>query len=243
MKRIIEKSLALRLKAVAENYGEVMDKAAKENWPPAEIIEYFLDLELERRRVNRIKKCFRESKLAEKPTIDQFDFDHHVSRKKQRNRILELLTLDFIGERKDVILIGNPGVGKSFLGKCIAYAATRSGIKTLFTTAADMINHLNAAQVDGTLLKKLKHYQSPALLFIDEIGYLPLGDDGSNLFFQVISARHERKSTMITTNRVFADWSEIFDSTMIAAAIADRLVANSETIIMEGESYRKKLKK
>ncbi|MCP4141632.1 MAG: ATP-binding protein, partial [Chloroflexi bacterium] len=231
------------LKAVAENYVDVMEKAAKENWPAAEIIEHFLDLELERRRVYRMEKCFKDSKLIEKTTIDQFDFDHHVSRKKQLSRILDLLTLGFIGEQKDVILIGNPGVGKSFLGKCIAYAATRAGIRTLFATAADMINHLNAARVDGTLLKKLHYYQSPALLFIDEIGYLPLGGDGSNLFFQVISARHEKKSTMITTNRVFADWSEIFDNTVIAAAIADRLVANSEPIILEGESYRKKLKR
>ena len=240
-KRIIEKSDALRLKAFGENYEAVMERASAENWPPAKIMEHFFDLELERRRELRVEKCYKESKLTEKPTVDQFDFDHHASRKKQRNRILDLLTLSFVEENTDVILIGNPGVGKSFIGKCVAYAATQAGIKTLFTTAADMINHLNAAEANHMLLQKLRFYQAPALLLVDEIGYLPLGDNGSNLFFQVITARHGKKSTMITTNRVFADWGEVFDNSVVATAIADRLVANSVPIILEGESYRKRL--
>ena len=105
------------------------------------------------------------------------------------------MTLEFIGQKKDIILIGNPGVGKSFVAKCIAYAATQAGIKTLFTTATDMINHLIAAEADHSLLKKLHYYQSQDLLVCDEIGYLPLGQQGSNLFFQVISQRHQIKST------------------------------------------------
>ncbi|MCP4220009.1 MAG: ATP-binding protein [bacterium] len=240
-KRIIEKCDALRLRAVSDNVESVMEMAARCNWSSAKTIGHLPDLELERRHQNRIAKCHKESKLRDKPTIDQFDFDHHVSRRKQRNRISDLLTLTFVGEKKDVILIGNPGVGKTFLGKCVAYAATQAGIKTLFTTAADMINHLNAAEANNMLLQKLRYYQAPTLLLIDEIGYLPLGADGSNLFFQVISTRHEKKSTMITTNRVFADWGMVFDNSVIATAIADRLVANSEPIILEGESYRKKL--
>jgi DNA replication protein DnaC len=104
----------------------------------------------------------------------------------------------------DIILIGNPGVGKNVPAKCIAYSATQSGIKNLFTTAMDMINHLISAEADHSLLKKLQYYQTQELLAIDEIGYLSLGSQGSNLFFQVISARHEKKSTIITTNRPFA---------------------------------------
>jgi len=154
-----------------------------------------------------------------------------------------LLNLDFISHKKDIILIGNPGVGKSYLAKIIAYAATQNGIKVLFTTAMDLINHLVAAEVDHSLLKKLNFYQSPDLLVVDEIGYLPLGTQGSNLFFQVISHRHEKKSTMITTNLPFADWGNIFDSTTVATAIADRLVYNSQVLILEGSSYRKKAKK
>jgi DNA replication protein DnaC len=166
----------------------------------------------------------------------------HGSRKNQKSRIVNLMDLEFIKHRKDIILIGNPGVGKSFLAKCMAYAATQAGLKVLFTTAMDMINHLIAAEADHSLLKKLQYYQSQELLVIDEIGYLSLGTQGSNLFFQVISARHERKSTVITTNRPFAQWGEIFDNTTVATAIADRLVYNSEILILEGPSYRKREK-
>ena len=150
------------------------------------------------------------------------------------------MPLEFVEQKKDIILIGNPGVGKSFIAKIIAYAATQEGMKTLFTTAMDMINHLITAEADRSLLKKLKYYQSPDLLVIDEIGYLSLGEAGSHFFFQVISQRHEKKSTIITTNRPFADWAKIFESTSVATAIADRLVCNSEIFILEGESYRKK---
>lgn len=107
----------------------------------------------------------------------------------------------------------------------------------------DMINNLIAAEADHSLLKKLKYYNDPSLLICDEIGFLPLGTQGSNLFFQVISSRHESKSTLLTTNLIFAEWGKIFDSTTVATAIADRLVYNSEVIIFEGESYRKRAKR
>ena len=154
--------------------------------------------------------------------------------------IENILYLEFVKHRKDIILIGNPGVGKSFLAKSMAYAATQAAIKALFTSAMDMINHLIAADADHSLLKKLQYYQPQELLVIDEIGYLSLGSQGSNLFFQVISARHEKRSTVITTNRPFAQWGEIFDNTTVATAIADRLVYNSEVLILEGPSYRKR---
>jgi DNA replication protein DnaC len=240
---VIEKCKLLRLKACAENLQSVIEMAAQKNWPPLKIIDHLFALEIESRRQSKIALRFKQSKLLEKPTIDQFDFNFHNSRKKQKGQILQLLNLDFIHHKKDIILIGNPGVGKSFLAKTIAYAATQDGIKVLFTTAMDMINHLVAADADHSLLKKLNFYQSPDLLVIDEIGYLPLGIQGSNLFFQVISQRHEKKSTMITTNLPFADWGNIFDSTTVATAIADRLVYNSQVLILEGSSYRKKAKK
>ena len=240
MKTVVEKFEQLKMRACAQNLEEVMKMAEEKNWPPLNIMEHLLDLELEARRIRRIALRFKESKLIEKPTIDQFDFNFHVSRKNLKTRILNLMSLEFIKQKKDIILIGNPGVGKSFLAKCIAYAATQAGIKTLFTTAMDMINHLIAAEADHSLLKKLQFYQSPDILVCDEIGYLPLGTQGSNLFFQVISTRHERKSTIITTNLTFTEWGKIFDSTTVATAIADRLVYNSEILIMEGKSYRKR---
>jgi DNA replication protein DnaC len=237
---IILKFKLLKLKTCADNILQTTELAKQKNWSALQIIEHLLDLELEAREKNRIAMRFKQSKLFEKPTIDQFDFNFHASRKKQKNRILNLLDLEFIKQKMDIILIGNPGVGKSFLAKCIAYAATQASVKVLFTTAMDMINHLIAAEADRSLLKKLHYYQSPALLAVDEIGYLPLGTQGSNLFFQVISARHEKSSTIITTNLPFAEWGKIFDSTTVATAIADRLVYNSEVLIMEGTSYRKR---
>ena len=239
---IILKFKLLRLKTCSNNILKVTELAKQKNWSALQIIEHLLDLELEAREKNRITLRFKQSKLFEKLTIDQFDFNFHLSRKKQKNRILNLMDLEFIQQKKDIILIGNPGVGKSFLAKCIAYAATQASVKVLFTTTMDMINHLIAAEADHSLLKKLHYYQSPELLAVDEIGYLPLGTQGSNLFFQVISARHEKSSTIITTNLPFAEWGKIFDSTTVATAIADRLVYNSEVLIMEGASYRKRTK-
>lgn len=237
---VIEKCKALKLKAIAEHLEQTTVLAEHRNWTPLQMIDHLFELELQLRQKNRIERCFKQSKLYEKTTIDQFDFTFHGSRKNQKSRIVNLMDLEFIKHRKDIILIGNPGVGKSFLAKCMAYAATQAGLKVLFTTAMDMINHLIAAEADHSLLKKLQYYQSQELLVIDEIGYLSLGTQGSNLFFQVISTRHERKSTVITTNRPFAQWGEIFDNTTVATAIADRLVYNSEILILEGPSYRKR---
>ncbi len=237
---VIEKCKLLRLKASSQNMEKVIEIAAEKNWSTLKTITYLFDMELEYRWQNRIAMCFKKSKLIEKNTIDQFDFNYHRSRREQKSKILNLTSLSFLDHKADVILIGNPGTGKSFLAKCIAYQATQAGKKVLFTTAMDMINHLIAAEADHSLLKKLHLYQSQDLLVIDEIGYLPLGQQGSNLFFQVISHRHELKSTIITTNLPFAQWGNIFDSTTVATAIADRLVFNSQVLILEGPSYRKR---
>ncbi len=241
--QIIEKCNELNLKAFAVHMPEALVYAREKNWSSQKILLHLLDLELDRRNQNRVDLRFRQSKLNEKITIEQFDFQFHKSRKDQKNTILNLTQPEFINQKKDVILIGHPGVGKTFLAKCIAYTATQAGIKVLFTTAMDMINQLIAAEADHSLIKKLTYYQSPSLLCIDEIGYLPLGSHGSNLFFQVISSRHQNKSTAITTNLSFSDWGKIFDSTTVATAIADRLVDNSEILVLEGPSYRKREKK
>ena len=241
MNNIKQKFKALRLKNCADNITDIIEQASNKNLSPLQTIDRLLDFELEAREKAKINLRFKQSKLDEKNSIDQFDFNHHKSRQEYKSLILSLLDLGFIHLKKDIIMIGNPGVGKSFLAECIAYAATQAGIKTLFTTAMDMINHLITAEVNHSLMKKLHYYQSQDLLVCDEIGYLPLGKQGSNLFFQVISTRHKKKSTLITTNLPFAEWSDIFDGTTAATAIADRLVYNSEILIMEGQSYRKRV--
>ena len=160
IEEVIEKCRLLRLNACGEYLPQVIEMAAQKNWAPLQSIAHLFDLEIELRWQNKIAACYKRSKLTEKPTIDQFDFKYHPSRKKQKNKIVDLTSLQFLANHQDIILIGNPGVGKTFLAKCIAYAATQAGKKALFTTAMDMINHLIAAEADQSLLKKLHYYQS-----------------------------------------------------------------------------------
>jgi DNA replication protein DnaC len=240
--QVKEKLIQLRLKIMAQRLEEIIQQGREKNRDTLFVLNQLAEAEAEHRLQNAIKLRFQQARLNEKITLDAFDFLHHKSRQDQKAQILDLLNLDFVSKHRDVILIGNPGTGKTFLAKCIAYAACNATIKVLFTSAIDMINQLIAAEADRSLLKKLHSYQSPALLVCDELGYLSLGPQGSHLFFQVISARHQAKSTLITTNLPFADWGQVFDSTTVATAIADRLVHNSEVLILRGTSYRRKQK-
>jgi DNA replication protein DnaC len=230
----------LRLTGMLNHLDTTLEQARAKNFDVVAALTLLAGIEIEQRWQRAILQRWRQSGLKEKLTIDQFDFDHHRSRKDQKTRLLQLLHLDFVLAHRDIIFIGNPGTGKTFLAKCIAYAACNANMKVLFTTAIDMINRLIAAEADHSLLKQLHHYATPDLLVCDELGYLSLGQQGSHLFFQVISQRHQQKSTVITTNLPFAEWGKVFDSTTVATAIADRLVHDSEVVILEGASYRRK---
>jgi DNA replication protein DnaC len=178
----------------------IADTAAK-NLAFAQALETLTDLELDARNRRAIERRFRGSRLHAQHSIDSFHFKHHKTRMEAKNRIVRLLDLEFLQKGISVVLIGNPGVGKTFLAKVIGWRACQANQRVLFTTAMDMLNHLNASQVDHSLVRKLRLYTEPTLLILDELGYLALDQQTSNLFYQVISTRHSQKrSTLITTN-------------------------------------------
>ncbi len=215
-------------------------EAASKNLGFAQALETLADLELDSRNGRAIERRFRMSRLHAQHSIDSFHFKHHKSRMEAKNRILRLLDLEFLHKGTSVVLIGNPGVGKTFLAKVLGWRACQANQRVLFTTAMDMLNHLNASQVDHSLVRKLRVYTEPALLIIDELGYLALDQQTSNLFYQVVSTRHSHKrSTLITTNSAFSEWGNILYNTTIATAIVDRLVENSEIFLLGGDSLRK----
>jgi DNA replication protein DnaC len=225
---------------MAQSLETITAQAATRNLNFPAALERLADLELEARHRRAIERRFKLSRLAAQPALDQFHFAHHKSRQQAKNRILRLLELDFLKQGINVVIIGNPGVGKTFLAQILGWGACQANIRVLFTTAMDMLNHLLAAQVDHSLVRKLKVYTEPTALIVDELGYLALDQQTSNLFYQVISTRHAHKrSSIITTNTAFSDWGNILYNTTIAAAIADRLVENSEVFLLGGESLRK----
>ena len=225
---------------MSHQLDQAITDAAARNLSLTQALEALVDLELESRNSRSIERRFRLSRLHARHSIDSFHFKHHKSRAEQKARILRLLDLEFLQNGSSAIFIGNPGVGKTFLAKIIGWRACQANQRVLFTTAMDMLNHLLASQVDHSLIRKLRTYTKPTLLIVDELGYLSLDQQTSNLFYQVVSTRHSRKrSTLITTNTAFSEWGSILYNTTIATAIADRLVENSEIFLLGGDSLRK----
>lgn len=230
----------LSLTSMVQQLDQTIADAASRNRSFAETLESLVDVELESRNSRSIERRFRVSRLHAQHSIDSFQFRHHKSRLELKPRILRLLDLEFVAKGSSAIFLGNPGVGKTFLAKIIGWKACQANQRVLFTTAMDMLNHLLASQVDHSLIRKLRLYTEPSLLICDELGYLSLDQQSSNLFYQVISTRHSQKrSTIITTNTAFSDWGNILYNTTIATAIADRLVENSEIFVLGGDSHRK----
>ena len=240
MNDLVHKLEQLQLTGIIQELDHVLTDAAAKNLSHAETIEWLADIELDGRRKRSIERRFRLSKLQAKMGIESFDFNHHKSRMQIKNKILRLLDLDFIAQGTNVIIIGNPGTGKTFLSKIIGWRVCQANSRVLFTTAMNMLNQLVASQVDHSLVRRLKTYTDPTVLICDELGYLSLDQQTSNLFYQVISNRHsDRRSTVITTNSPFSEWGNILFNTTIATAIADRLVENSEIFLLGGPSIRK----
>jgi DNA replication protein DnaC len=239
MTALNDKLTQLKLDFMARELDRVVTDAAARSLSPAAALEWLADLELEGRRSRSVERRFRLSKLQARHGIEAFNFNHHKSRQQMKSKIRHLLDLEFIRQGTNIIPIGNPGTGKTFLAKIVGWKACQANLRVLFTPAMQMLNQLVASQVDHSLVRKLKIYTDPVLLVCDELGYLSLDQQTSNLFYQVISTRHaERRSTVITTNSIFSDWGNILYNTTIAAAIADRLVENSEVFLMGGPTWR-----
>lgn len=231
----------LNLTHSLKNCQETLEKAAQENLSHRDFLSRLLSDEASAKFARQTQNRIAQARFPALKTIDNFDFNHPATIPKQK--ILHALDLSFLDQAGGLVFIGPTGVGKTHLAIALAYKAAGAGVRTLYTRAVDMINHLIASQADHSLHKAMRVYSSPALLVIDEVGYLPFDKQGSDHFFNVISSRYEKGSVILTTNRPFKDWGKIFHDNTVAAAIIDRLAHHSEVIKIEGGSYRIKDRK
>ena len=178
----------------------------------------------------------RSSRLPVIKTITQFDFAFQPSI--QREQIESLHELGFVKRKENVIFLGPPGVGKTHLAISLAIAAAESGRRVYYGTLVNLIESLEQARAAGQLARRLRVLSHPALLIVDEIGYLPVSRDGAVLFFQLINARYEHASTVLTSNKGFEDWGEILGDEVMAAALIDRLMHHCHVVNIRGNSYR-----
>ena len=176
---------------------------------------------------------------AERKTLKDYDFD--LPKRIPKQSIFGLFDCDFVAQHGCAVFIGPTGTGKSHLLNALGYTACEKASRSQFTRVVDMINVLTTAQINGTLEKKLRDYTNPQLLLLDELGYLPIDKRGADLLFQVVAARYESGSIVVSTNRAFRDWGTIFDvDNTLATAMIDRLMHHGEVIVIRGDSYRMK---
>ena len=166
------------------------------------------------------------------------DFDWDWPEQCDKAAVSDLMTLDFINQTTNIVLVGPNGIGKSMIAQNIVHHAVMQGHSSLFVNAAQMLGDLAAQDGDNALRRRLRHYARPALLVIDEIGYLSYANRHADLLFEIINRRYESKPTIVTTNRPFTEWSEVFPNAACVVSIVDRLIHHSEIIVLEGESYR-----
>jgi len=229
----------LKLAFVNEHFDGLAREAAQAHWGHANYLASLMHGEALAREQRSIARRIR---LARFPVIKTLDgFQWNWPRKINRLQVQELFRLRFIAEKVNVIFLGGVGLGKTHLATALGYAACQQGHSVLFTSAVDVINTLAAAQRNGRLKPTLERYLKPALLILDELGYLPIDKVGTDLLFQVISRRYERGGIVITSNRVFKKWAEIFNNdATLTSALLDRLLHHAQTVLIEGKSYRMK---
>jgi DNA replication protein DnaC len=228
----------LGLKAIEARLENLLEQAAKNEPSYADFLRELFGCEVDARRSRYLRARLQLAHLPFLKNFDQFDFGFQPSI--DERQIRELRTLRFIHEASNVIFLGPPGVGKTHLSVALAEAAIHAGFGAYFMTAHDLVADLGRAYREGRLDRRMRVYLAPRILIIDEMGYLPLDDLGSTIFFQLVSARYERGSIILSSNKSYGDWGSIFGDPIIATAILDRLLHHSTTINIRGESYRLK---
>lgn len=229
----------LQLGYFQEHYQSVAEQAAREQWPPVQYLSRLVEGEAALRRDRATQRRLKAARFPVLKSLEEFQWTW--PKKINRVQVQQLFRLGFIAEKKNLILLGGVGLGKTHLAIALGYAACLAGHRVLFTTAIDIINTLVAAQALNRLKAELKRYLRPAVLVIDELGYLPIDKTGADLLFQVLSGRYEQGSCVLTTNLAFKHWTRIFNNdATLTSAVLDRLLHHAETVTIEGKSFRMK---
>jgi DNA replication protein DnaC len=229
----------LKLPWIREHYEPLAAEAAEKHWSHVQFLSRLLEGETHLRMDRATERRIKDAHFPVMKTLEQFDWSW--PKKINRPQIQNLFRLQFIESNANVVFLGGVGLGKSHLAAALGYQACLQGYRTLFTSAADIINTLSAAQAAQRLKTELRKYLSPALLIVDELGFMPIDKHGADMIFQVISQRYELGSIVLTTNKAFKSWPSIFNNdSVVTSAILDRLLHHTETVPIEGNSYRMK---
>jgi DNA replication protein DnaC len=229
----------LKLYRIAELYQEVLNEAARKQSSMLDVLAALVGEEVAARRQRALERRIQRARLPKRKTLQEYNFN--FPKRVPKQAILRLFDCDFVAQHGCAIFIGPTGMGKSHLLIALGYTACEKGISVRFTRVVDMINTLTTAQINGMLDKALRQYTIPQVLLLDELGYLPIDKRGADLLFQVVAARYECGSIVISTNRAFRDWGAIFDvDNTLATAMIDRLMHHGEAIVIQGDSYRTK---
>lgn len=226
-----QQAITLKLHGLLAHWHEV----TQEQYP---WLETLLSWEYNERKQRSLERRLNNAKLGHFKPLNEFDWQWPD--KIDQQAIQALMQLDFLSTASNIILLGSNGVGKSTMAQNLGYQAVMQGHTVLFTTAANMLNDLAAKDGDIALRRRLKYYARPAFLLIDEVGYLSYSNRHADLLFEIINQRYEQRSTLVTTNRPFGEWNEVFPNAACVVSLIDRLVHHSEVIAIEGESYRMK---